>query len=163
MIIFLLTTLQVIIIFFFFLVFFFNQVGIKQIFLVVLLVNFYLVQGEDQMFEKLESVHGGKRDSYQDIEDPNQTMTQLSINSRTLYEDMGDLCHNLCDSATEGCRNKRRRDEGKMGLDLVEKPTLTMNHIQRLGGCMAYSKQCSIRNVSTSLPVSHHLSSCYYS
>ena len=63
------------------------------------------------MFEKLESVHGGKRDSYQDIEDPNQTMTQLSINSGTLYEDMGDLRHNLCDSATEGCRNKRRHDE----------------------------------------------------
>ena len=73
MIIFLLTTLQVIIIFF--LSFFFNQVGIKQIFLVVLLVNFYLVQGEDQTSEKLESIHGGKRDSYQDIEDPNQTMT----------------------------------------------------------------------------------------
>ena len=29
----------------------------------------------------------------------------------------------------------------KMGLDLVEKPTLTMNHIQRLGGCMADSKE----------------------
>ena len=83
----------------------------KKIFLVVLLVNFYLVQGEDQTSEKLESIHGGKRDSYQDIEDPNQTMTLLSINSRTLYEDMGDLRHNLCDSATEGCRNKRRRDE----------------------------------------------------
>ena len=51
----------------------------------------------------------------------------------------------------------------KMGRDLVEKPTLATNHIQRLGGCMAYSKQCSIRNVSTSLLVSHHLSSCYYS
>ena len=76
-----------------------------------MLVNFYLVEGEDQMSEKVESIHGGKRDSYQDIEDPNQTMTQLSINSRTLYEDMGDLRHNLCDSATEGCRNKRRRDE----------------------------------------------------
>ena len=46
----------------------------------------------------------------------------------------------------------------KMGLDLAEKATLMMNHIQRLGGCMA-----DIRNVSTSLPVSHHLSPCYYS
>ena len=51
----------------------------------------------------------------------------------------------------------------KMGLDLVEKPTLTMNHIQRLEGCMDDSEELCIRNVSTSLPVSHHLSSCYYS
>ena len=74
-------------------------------------MNFYLVQGEDQMSEKLESIHGGKSNSYHDIEDFNQTITQLSINSRTLYEDLGDFHHNLCDSATEGCRNKRRHDE----------------------------------------------------
>ena len=29
----------------------------------------------------------------------------------------------------------------KMGLDLVEKATLVMNQIQRLGGCMADSKR----------------------
>ncbi|XP_030971320.1 TMV resistance protein N-like isoform X2 [Quercus lobata] len=73
--------------------------------------NFFAMQGEDQRSKKLESIHGGKQDSCQDIEDPNQTITQLSINSRTLYEDLGDLRHNLCNSATEGSRNKRRHDE----------------------------------------------------
>ena len=102
---FLLTTLQVIVFYFF------NQVSIIQIFLVVLFVNFYLLEGEDEMSKKLESIHGGKRDIYQDIEDPNQTMTQLSINSRMLYEDLGDLHHDLYDSTTEGNRNKRSRAE----------------------------------------------------
>ena len=50
----------------------------------------------------------------------------------------------------------------KMGLDLVEKATLVMNQIQRLGGCMTDSKRIYYKEDSTSLPVSHHLSSCYY-
>ena len=50
-----------------------------------------------------------------------------------------------------------------MGLDQVEKAILVMNPIQRLLGCMADSKEFSVRNVLTSLPVSHHRSSCYYS
>ena len=89
----------------------FIQVGVIQIFLFVLLVNFYLVEREDQMSRKLESIHGGKRDSYQNIEDPNQTITQSSINNRTLYEELGDLSHDSYNSAAEGSRNKRRRDE----------------------------------------------------
>ena len=91
--------------------FFFYQVGVILIFLVVLLVNFYLVEGEDQTSKKLEPTHGGKRDSYQDIEDPNQTITQLSINCRTHYEDLGDCDHNLYDSTLEGSRNKQSCDE----------------------------------------------------
>ena len=65
------------------------------------------------MSKKLESIHGGKSDSYHDIEDFNQTITQLrlSVNSRTLSEDLGDHCHDLYNSAAEGCRNKRSRDE----------------------------------------------------
>ena len=74
-------------------------------------VNFYLLEVEDEMSKKLESIHGGKSDSYHDIEDFNQTITQLSINSRTLSEDLGDHCHDLYNSAAEGCRNKRSRDE----------------------------------------------------
>ena len=63
------------------------------------------------MSKMLESIHGGKRDSYQDIEDPNQTITQLSNNSRALYEDLGDPHHDLNDSTLEDSRNKRSRDE----------------------------------------------------
>uniref|UniRef100_A0A7N2RBY6 Uncharacterized protein n=1 Tax=Quercus lobata TaxID=97700 RepID=A0A7N2RBY6_QUELO len=85
-------------------------VSIIQIFLVVL-VNFYLVEGGDQISKKLESIHGGKKDIYQDIEDPNQTLTQLSINSRKLYEELGDLSHDSYNSAAEVSRNKRRLDE----------------------------------------------------
>ena len=50
----------------------------------------------------------------------------------------------------------------KIGLDLAEMATLVMNQIQRLGGCMADSKRIYYKEDSTSLPVSHHLSSCYY-
>ncbi|KAL4607616.1 hypothetical protein ACB092_09G188500 [Castanea dentata] len=74
--------------------------------------NFFAMEGEDQMSKKLDSIHRGKSDCYQDIEDPNQTITELSINSRTLYENLGDLCrHDLYHSAAEGSRNKRSRDE----------------------------------------------------
>ncbi|XP_030926158.1 uncharacterized protein LOC115952930 [Quercus lobata] len=73
--------------------------------------SFYLVEGEDQTSKKLEAIHGGKRDSYEDIEDPNQTITQLSINSRVLYENLGDCHHDLYDSTLEGSRNKRSCDE----------------------------------------------------
>ncbi|XP_030944347.1 TMV resistance protein N-like isoform X2 [Quercus lobata] len=66
---------------------------------------------EDEMSKKLESIHGGKSNSYHDIEDFNQTITQLSINSRTLSKDLGDHCHDLYNSAAEGSRNKRSRDE----------------------------------------------------
>nr|XP_023923648.1 TMV resistance protein N-like [Quercus suber] len=66
---------------------------------------------KDEMSKKLESIHGGKSDSNHDIEDFNQTITQLSINSRTLSEDLGDHCHDLYNSAAEGSRNKRSRDE----------------------------------------------------
>ena len=38
-------------------------------------------------------------------------MAQLSINNRILYEDLGDLCHDLYDSTVEARRNKRSRDE----------------------------------------------------
>nr|XP_023918696.1 protein SUPPRESSOR OF npr1-1, CONSTITUTIVE 1-like [Quercus suber] len=66
---------------------------------------------EDEMPKNLESIHGGKEDIYQDIKGPNQTMTQLSINSRMLYEDLGDLHHDLYNSAAKGNRNKRSRAE----------------------------------------------------
>ncbi|XP_050260408.1 disease resistance protein RPV1-like isoform X2 [Quercus robur] len=66
---------------------------------------------KDEMSKKLESIHGGKSNSYHDIEDFNQTITQLSINSRTLSEDLGDHCHDLYNLAAEGSRNKRSRDE----------------------------------------------------
>uniref|UniRef100_A0A7N2MZ71 TIR domain-containing protein n=1 Tax=Quercus lobata TaxID=97700 RepID=A0A7N2MZ71_QUELO len=66
---------------------------------------------KDEMSKKLESIHGGKSNSYHDIEDFNQTITQLSINSRTLSKDLGDHCHDLYNSAAEGSRNKRSRDE----------------------------------------------------
>ena len=62
--------------FLFFLLLFLNLVGLIQNFLDVLLVNFYLVQGQYQMSKTLESIHGGKRDGYQDIEDPSQTIAQ---------------------------------------------------------------------------------------
>ena len=58
-------------------------------------MNFVLVEREYEMSKTLESIHGGNRDSYQDIEDPNQTITQLSINSRAPYEDLGDPHHDL--------------------------------------------------------------------
>ena len=57
-------------------------------------MNFVLVEGEYQMSKMLESVHRGKRDSYQDIEDPNQTMTQLPSTAGH-SEDLGDLHHDL--------------------------------------------------------------------
>ena len=75
-------------------------------------MNFYLVEGEDQTSKKLNSIHEGKSDCYQDIEDPNQTITELSINSRTIYENLGDLCrHDLYHSAAEGSRNTQSNDE----------------------------------------------------
>ena len=75
-------------------------------------MNFYLVEGEDQTSKKLDSIYRGKSDCYQDIEDPNKTITELSINSRTLYENLGDLCHHdLYHSAAKGSRNKRSHDE----------------------------------------------------
>nr|XP_023923505.1 uncharacterized protein LOC112034915 [Quercus suber] len=73
--------------------------------------NIFAMEGEDQTSKKLESIHGGKSDCYQDIEDPNQTITELSINNRTLYENLGDICHDLYYSAAEVSRNKRSRDE----------------------------------------------------
>ena len=75
-------------------------------------MNFYLVEGEDQTSKKLNSIHEGKSDCYQDIEDPNQTITELSINSRTIYENLGDLYrHDLYHSAAEGSRNTQSNDE----------------------------------------------------
>ncbi|XP_050245512.1 disease resistance protein RPV1-like isoform X3 [Quercus robur] len=71
----------------------------------------FAMEGEDQTSKKLDFIHGGKSHCFQDIEDPNQTITELSINSRTLYENLGDLCHDLYHSAAEGSRNKRSRDE----------------------------------------------------
>uniref|UniRef100_A0A2N9EHK8 Uncharacterized protein n=1 Tax=Fagus sylvatica TaxID=28930 RepID=A0A2N9EHK8_FAGSY len=47
----------------------------------------------------------------QDIEDPNQTMTQCSNNRSTLYEVLGLLHHDPDDLASEGTRNKRSHDE----------------------------------------------------
>ncbi|KAF3965955.1 hypothetical protein CMV_009905 [Castanea mollissima] len=76
------------------------------------IIDFFAIEGEYQTTKKLESILGGKRDSYQDIEDPNQTITQLSINIRTPYEDLGDCHHDLYDSTLEGSRNKRSHDEG---------------------------------------------------
>ena len=74
-------------------------------------MNFYLLEVEDEMSKKLESIHRGKSNSYHDIDDFNQTITQLSINSRTLSEDLGDHCHDLYNSAAEGSRNKRSCEE----------------------------------------------------
>ncbi|XP_050257401.1 disease resistance protein RPV1-like isoform X23 [Quercus robur] len=73
--------------------------------------DYFAMEGGDQISKKLESIHGGKEDIYQDIEDPNQTLTQLSINSRKLYEELGDLSHDSYNSAAEGSRIKRRLDE----------------------------------------------------
>ena len=43
-------------------------------------------------------------------------MAQLSINNRTLYEDLGDLRRDLYDSTEEASRNKRSPDEdGRTG------------------------------------------------
>ena len=50
-----------------------------------------------------------------------------------------------------------------MEVDQVEKVTFMRNHIQRFGGFMTYSEESSKKGISTtSLPVSHHLSFCYY-
>ena len=38
-------------------------------------------------------------------------MAQLSINNRALYEDLGDLRHDLYDSTVEGSKNKQSHDE----------------------------------------------------
>ena len=51
----------------------------------------------------------------------------------------------------------------KMGLDLVEKPTLTRTTSKDLQDVWLTLKNEVFWNVLTSLPVSHHLSSCYYS
>nr|XP_023872045.1 uncharacterized protein LOC111984658 [Quercus suber] len=75
------------------------------------IINFFAMEGEDQTSKKLESTHGGKRDNYQDIEDPNQTITQLCINCKKHYEDLGDCHHDFYDSTLEGSRNKRSCDE----------------------------------------------------
>ena len=63
----------------------------------------------------------------QDIEDPNQTMTQCSNNRSTLYEGLSLLHHDPDDLATEGTRNKRSHDEddgaGPSGDDYsIEEP-----------------------------------------
>ena len=72
-------------------------------------MQFHLVEGKNQTSKKLNAIHKGS--SYQDIEDLNQTITQLSINRRALYEDLGDPHHDLNDSTLEDSRNKRSRDE----------------------------------------------------
>ena len=90
-------------------------------------------------------------------------MAQLSINNKTLYEDLGDLYHDLYGSTVEGSRNKRSRDEDSGTGPSGEGYSRDEPPIQRLGGCMADSKEFSTRNVSTSFLVSHYLSSSYYS
>ena len=113
-------------------------------------MNFYLLEGEDEMSKKLESVHGGKRDIYQGIEDPNQTMTQLSINRRMLYEDLGDLHHDLYNSAAEGNRNKRSRAEedgaGPSGEGHSNKEP-ELKWIHRVGEFMADYEDSSQREI----------------
>uniref|UniRef100_A0A2N9IBF3 Disease resistance R13L4/SHOC-2-like LRR domain-containing protein n=1 Tax=Fagus sylvatica TaxID=28930 RepID=A0A2N9IBF3_FAGSY len=54
---------------------------------------------------------GVRSEHEQDIEDPNQTMTQCSNNRSTLYEVLGLLHHDPDDLASEGTRNKRSHDE----------------------------------------------------
>ena len=110
-------------------------------------MNFVLVEREYEMFKMLESIHGGKRDSYQDIKDPNQTITQLSINSRALYGDLGDPHHDFNDSTLEDRRNKGSRDEdggaGPSGEDYSsdEPPSKDLEDV-------ADSKEFCTRNVS---------------
>ncbi|KAF3950511.1 hypothetical protein CMV_023748 [Castanea mollissima] len=105
---------------------------------------------EDEMSKKLESIHEGKSDCYQDIEDPNQTITQLCINSRTLYEDLGDRHHDLYNSAAEGSRNKLSRDEedgaGPSGEGYSNKEP-ELKWIQRVGEFMADYEDSSQRGI----------------
>lgn len=75
---------------------------------------------------------------------------------------MGDLRHDLQDSTTEGSKNKQSHDEDD-GAGPSGEGILLTNPSQRLLGCMADSNEFGIRNISTSLPVSCHHSSCYYS
>ena len=92
----------------------------------VLLVNFVLVEREYKMSKMIESIHGWKRDSYQDIEDPNQTITQLSNNSRALYE---DLVIPIMILMIQPWKIVEIREVvmRMVGLDQVEKTTLLMN------------------------------------
>uniref|UniRef100_A0A2N9FP54 TIR domain-containing protein n=1 Tax=Fagus sylvatica TaxID=28930 RepID=A0A2N9FP54_FAGSY len=78
---------------------------------------------------------GVRSEHEQDIEDPNQTMTQCSNNRSTLYEVLGLLHHDPDDLASEGTRNKRSHDEddgaGPSGEDYsIEEPQ--PKRIQRL-------------------------------
>ena len=73
---------------------------------------FYLVEGENQTSKKLESIHEGS--SYQDIEDLNLTMAQISNNNCALYEGLVKSIVILNDSATEGSKSKQNchKDDG---------------------------------------------------
>ena len=78
---------------------------------------------------------GVRSEHEQDIEDPNQTMTQCSNNRSTLYEVLGLLHHDPDDLASEGTRNKQSHDEddgaGPSGEDYsIEEPQ--PKRIQRL-------------------------------
>ena len=50
------------------------------------------------------------------------TITQLSINSWTLDEDLGDCHHDLYNSAAEGSRNKQSRYEDEWAGPSGEAP-----------------------------------------
>ena len=63
------------------------------------------------MSTKLEAIH--ECSSYQDIEDINQTLTQNSNNSSTLYEGLGESIVILNDSAAEGRMSDSEESSGE--------------------------------------------------
>ena len=102
------------------------------------------------MFKMLESIHGGKRDSYQDIEDLNLTMAQSSNNSSTLYEGLAKTIVILNDLATEGSKNKQNHDEddgtgpsGEGYSNAEPQP----NWIYKVGKVMVDCKESSQREI----------------
>ena len=61
--------------------FFFNQVGVIEIFLVCLVGELFL---SGRRVSNVQDTLNPSTEGRGDVEDPNQTMTQLTINSRTL-------------------------------------------------------------------------------
>ena len=61
--------------------FFFNQIGVIKIFLVCLVGELFF---SGRRVSNVQDTLNPSTEGRGDVEDPNQTMTQLSINSRTL-------------------------------------------------------------------------------
>ena len=103
---------------------------------------------EGQTSMKLEVIH--ECSSYQDIEDINQTLTQNSNNSSTLYEGLGESIVILNDSAAEGSKNKQNRHEddgtapsGEGYSNAEPQP----NWIYKVGEVMADCEESSQREI----------------